>query len=266
MVTTIAVIPGPSSGTRVTEAFAGMSAPQPVAPISGTTAPTGIWTTGKVVEVSHPTPNSVIIRLDVANRVNHLPGQHYVVRLRADDGYVAQRSYSVASPPADPLVELWIERIFEGEVSGYLAEVVEPGDELEVRGPIGGWFVWDGASPAVGVAGGSGVVPLISMLRHAEVLGRPELLQLAVSGRRLADLPYPDELAAAGVFIALSRTDQPDRPAGRLTAAELRPLITGADTTYVCGSAGFAEFASSLLVELGCPAAGIRVVRFWPSG
>ena len=135
-----------------------------------------------------------------------------------------------------------------------------------MRGPIGGWFVWDGATPAVGVAGGSGVVPLVSMLRHAAALGRPELLKLAVSGRQLADLPYPDELAAAGVFIALSRTDQPDRPAGRLTAAELRPLVSDADTTYVCGSAGFAEFASSLLVDLGCPASDIRVERFGPSG
>jgi len=237
-----------------------------IPPSVGISAPTGIWTTAKVVEVRHPTPDSVILRLDVQNRVDHLPGQHYVVRLRADDGYVAQRSYSVASPPSDPLVELWIERIYEGEVSGYLAEVVEPGDDLEVRGPIGGWFVWDGATPAAGVAGGSGVVPLIAMLRHAKVLGRPELLKLAVSGRQLADLPYPEELAAAGAFIALSRTDQPGRAAGRLTAAELRPLLGDADTTYVCGSAGFAEFASSLLVELGCPADGIRVERFGPSG
>jgi len=243
-----------------------MPALQTIPPAVPMTAPTGIWTTAKVVEVRHPTPNSVILRLDVENRINHLPGQHYVVRLRADDGYVAQRSYSVASPPSDPLIELWIERIYEGEVSGYLAEVVEPGDQLEVRGPIGGWFVWDGESPAAGVAGGSGVVPLVSMLRHAMAIGRPELLKLAVSGRQLADLPYPDELAAAGVFIALSRTDQPGRVAGRLTAAELRPLLGDADTTYVCGSAGFAEFASSLLVELGCPADGIRVERFGPSG
>lgn len=251
----------------MTDAPAGTSgAPLTVPRIDGTAAPTGIWTKAKVVQVSHPTPHSVILRLDVAHRIDHLPGQHYVVRLRADDGYVAQRSYSVASPPSDPLIELWIERIYEGEVSGYLAEVVEPGDELEVRGPIGGWFVWDGATPAVGVAGGSGVVPLVSMLRHANVLGRPELLKLAVSGRHLVDLPYPDELAAAGVFIALSRTDRPGRVAGRLAAAELRPLVSEAETTYVCGSAGFAEFASSLLVELGCPPVEIRVERFGPSG
>ncbi len=229
-------------------------------------APIGGWTTARVVEVQHPTPRSVLLRLDVANRVDHLPGQHYVIRLTADDGYVAQRSYSIASPPSDRLVELWIERLEDGEVSGFLADVVEPGDDLQVRGPIGGWFVWDGSSPAVGVAGGSGAVPLVAMLRHAAVLGRSDLLHLAVSARSLPDLPYPDELAAAGARIALSRTDQPGRPAGRLTAAELQPLVIGGATTFVCGSAAFAEFASSLLVELGCPSADVRVERFGPSG
>jgi len=229
-------------------------------------APIGGWSTARVVEVSHPTPRSVMLRLDVPDRVDHLPGQHYVIRLTADDGYVAQRSYSIASAPSDPLIELWIERLEDGEVSGFLADVVEPGDQLEVRGPIGGWFVWDGASRAVGVAGGSGAVPLVAMLRHAAVLGVTDLLTLAVSARTLPDLPYGDELAAAGATIALSRTDQPRRPAGRLTAAELRPLVVKDAITYVCGSAGFAEFASSLLVELGCPSADVRVERFGPSG
>src|SRR6476619_2043004 len=180
-------------------------------------APIGGWPTAKVIEVSHPPPRAVVLRLDVADRVDHLPGQHYVIRLTADDGYVAQRSYSIASPPSDPLIELWIERLDDGEVSGFLADVVEPGDQLQVRGPIGGWFVWDGASRAVGVAGGSGAVPLVAMLRHAVVLGVPDLLTLAVSARTLADVPYGGELAAAGATIALSRTDQPHRPAGRLT-------------------------------------------------
>ncbi len=180
-----------------------------------------------------------MLRLDVPDRVDHLPGQHYVIRLTADDGYVAQRSYSIASAPSDPLVELWIERLEDGEVSGFLADVVEPGDDLEVRGPIGGWFVWNGASRAVGVAGGSGAVPLVAMLRHAAVLGVPDLLTLAVSARTLPDVPYADELAAAGATIALSRTDQPHRPAGRLTAAELQPLVVKDAITYVCGSAGF---------------------------
>jgi ferredoxin-NADP reductase len=229
-------------------------------------APIGGWTTAKVMHVEHPTPRAVILRLQIKDRVDHLPGQHYVIRLRAEDGYVAQRSYSVASPPSDPLIELWIERLTDGEVSGFLADVVQVGDDLEVRGPIGGWFVWDGSTPAVGVAGGSGAVPLVAMLRHAAVIGRPERLLLAVSARTLPDLPYPAELTAAGALIALSRTDQPGRPAGRLTAAELQPLVVKDATTFVCGSAGFAEFASSLLVDLGCPSADVRVERFGPSG
>ena len=229
-------------------------------------APTGRWTTAAVAAVDHRADHVVILRLDVKNRIDHLPGQHYVVRLRAEDGYTAQRSYSVASPPSDPLVELWIERIPDGEVSPFLADEVRPGDELEVRGPIGGWFVWDAAMPAVGVAGGSGAVPLVAMLRHARALGRPGLLQLAVSARTLADLPFPDELAEAGALIALTRTRHGDRPAGRLSAQELRPLATCHETTFVCGSAGFAEFASRLLVDLGCASADVRVERFGPSG
>ena len=249
---------------------ASMSAPMAPPRMTGAgpnrPAPIGGWTTARVVEVRHPTPRSVLVRLDVANRVDHLPGQHYVIRLTADDGYVAQRSYSIASAPADPLIELWIERLKDGEVSGYLADVVEPGDELAVRGPIGGWFIWDGTTPAAGVGGGSGAVPLVAMLRLAADIGRPELLRLAVSARTLADLPYPDELAAAGALIALSRTDRPDRKAGRLTVEELRPLVMADATTFVCGSAGFAESASRLLVELGCPVADVRVERFGPSG
>src|ERR1700712_2397914 len=144
-------------------------------------APSGAWRTATVREVSHPNRIGVRLLLDVPDRIDHLPGQHYVVRLRADDGYVAQRSYSLASPPSDPLVELYVARLEEGEVSSFLADVVQPGDELEVRGPIGGWFVWDGTTPALGVAGGSGVVPLVAMLRHARMVGRTDLLRLAVS-------------------------------------------------------------------------------------
>ncbi len=219
-----------------------------------------------MVEVAHPTPRSVVLRLDVHNRVDHLPGQHYVVRLTADDGYTASRSYSVASAPSDPLVELWVERLDDGEVSTFLADVVQAGDTLEVRGPIGGWFVWDGSGPAVGVGGGSGAVPLLAMVRHATAIGRPELLHLAVAARTLADLPFPEELAAAGAVVALSREPHAERPAGRLTAAELEPLVTSGATTFVCGSAAFAEFASQLLVQLGCPSADVRVERFGPSG
>jgi ferredoxin-NADP reductase len=229
-------------------------------------APRGGWRTATVAGVRRPIQRSVELRLDVADRIDHMPGQHYVVRLTAEDGYTAQRSYSVASAPGDPLVELFIERLDDGEVSTYLADVVEPGDELEVRGPIGGWFVWDGETPALLLAGGYGVVPFLAMLRHAQAIGRSDLLRVAVSSRTLAELPYADELMAAGALVVLTRESSGIRPAGRLTAAELVPLWEPGQTGYVCGSASFAEAASQLLVGMGVPAGDIRVERFGPSG
>ena len=219
-----------------------------------------------MTDVRHPVEEAVQLRLDVADRVEHMAGQHYVVRLTAPDGYRAQRSYSVASAPSDPLVELFVERLFEGEVSGFLADVVEPGDELEVRGPIGGWFVWDGEQPALLVGGGTGVVPLVAMLRTARELGRTDQLRIAVSTRTLAELPYADELLEAGALVVTTRQPRGVRPAGRLTAADLVPLWEPGQTAYVCGSAGFAEAASQLLVDLGVPAPTIRVERFGASG
>jgi ferredoxin-NADP reductase len=209
-----------------------------------------------------------MLRLDLPDRPVHLPGQHYVVRLTAEDGYTASRSYSVSSAPGDPLLELAVERLEGGEVSGYLAEVVQPGDELEVRGPIGGWFVWDGSTPAVGIGGGTGVVPFVSMLRWASDTGHSDLLRLAVSARTMADLPYADELVAAGAVVALTRqpTLPPARPRGRLTEADLQPLLTDGATYFVCGSAVFAEAATQLLLGLGVPAGAIKVERFGPSG
>ncbi|HET9646989.1 MAG TPA: FAD-binding oxidoreductase [Microlunatus sp.] len=229
--------------------------------------PAGRWCSGRVVAVEHPNPRAVVLRLEVPDRMEHVPGQHYVIRLRAEDGYTAARSYSLASAPHEPYLEFYVEEIADGEVSPYLADAVEVGDELELRGPIGGWFVWDGRTPAVGVAGGTGVVPLVAMLRHARHLGTEHLLHLAVSSRTLAELPYADELSAARVTVALSRERTlAGRPAGRLTAAEVAPYVDPAATFFVCGSAGFAEAASDLLVELGLPPGSIRVERFGPSG
>ncbi|WP_254920665.1 FAD-binding oxidoreductase [Blastococcus mobilis] len=213
-----------------------------------------------------PIRRAVQLRLDVHDRIDHMPGQHYVVRLTAEDGYTAQRSYSVASAPGDPLVELFVERLDDGEVSTHLTDVVEPGDELEVRGPIGGWFVWDGETPALLIAGGVGVVPFVAMLRHARAIGRADLLRIAVSSRTMAELPYTGELLDAGALIVLTREAHGIRPAGRLTAAELVPLWEPGQIAYVCGSASFAEAASQLLVGLGWPPSGIRVERFGPSG
>jgi ferredoxin-NADP reductase len=236
--------------------------------LAGDRAPSGGRRRATIREITHPTPHGVRLRLDVPDRMDHLPGQHYVIRLTAPDGYVAQRSYSVASAPDDPLIELFVERLDDGEVSTYLADVAQPGDELEVRGPIGGWFVWRADAAAVGIGGGSGVVPLIAMLRHADRLGRRGLLRLAVSSRTRVELPYADELTEHGAVIALTREDVPGgRPRGRLATADLRPLLEDVDPgCFICGSAGFAEAASDLLLGAGVAADRIRVERFGPTG
>jgi len=227
----------------------------------------GPWRRAVVAEVRHPHPRTAALRLELPGRVPHLPGQHYVVRLTAEDGYAAARSYSLASAPSDPLLELFVEELDDGEVSPYLTEAVELGDELEIRGPIGGWFVWDGQSPAVAVGGGTGVVPLVAMLRHARHLGTLDRLRLAVSARTLAELPYADELAAGGAVVALSRqASASGRSAGRLIAAELAPLVVPDATYFVCGSAAFATGASDLLLELGVDPTAVRVERFGASG
>lgn len=237
-----------------------MTDPQP--------APIGGWRVATVESITHPTSHGVMIRLAVPDRVDHLPGQHYVVRLTAPDGYRAQRSYSLASAPSDSSVELYVERLPDGEVSTYLADELRPGDMLDVRGPIGGWFVWRGDGPALGVAGGSGVVPLIAMLRHAADLGCRELMSLAVSARTLADLPFRDELIAAGATVILTREAAPSgRAAARIAPADVQPLIgDGATTAYVCGSSAFAEAASTVLMDAGVSSDHIRVERFGPSG
>lgn len=243
----------------------------PAAAIAGpeAEAPTGAWRTAVVREVLHPHPRAVLLRLEVPDRIDHLPGQHYVVRLVAPDGYVAQRSYSLSSPPEDPLVELYVERIEDGEVSTYLADGVAVGDRLDVRGPIGGWFVWRGATPALAIGGGTGVVPLVAMLRHAQHVGATDLLRLVAAARTWDDLPYSSELRDAGAVLALSRAATPGgRPPGRLTATDVAPLVMPRGdgwTSFVCGSAGFAEATTSLLMGLGVPASDVRVERFGPT-
>jgi ferredoxin-NADP reductase len=221
-------------------------------------APAGGWRQATIRTVDHPTPTGVRLALDVPDRVDHLPGQHYVVRLTAPDGYVAQRSYSVASAPSEPGIE----------VSGYLADVALPGDTLDIRGPIGGWFVWRGDTPAVAIGGGSGVVPLVAMLRHASHTGRSGLLRLAVSARRLDELPYADLFTDNGALIATTREGGRDgRAAARLSAAEVASLDDGAHdaTWYVCGSAAFAEAMTDLIVAAGIEPERVRVERFGPT-
>jgi ferredoxin-NADP reductase len=226
-------------------------------------APHGGWNRAVVREVMHPTSRLVMVHLEVENWMPHMPGQRYVVRLTAEDGYTASRSYSVASAPSAPLVELCVERVDRGEVSTHLVDVLEVGDELEVRGPIGGWFAWDGVTPALAIGGGTGVVPLVSMFRHARELGRVDDLCLIAGARTYDELPYGDEIAQGCSVVALSRESSAQgRPAGHINAADLAPHVEGKELFFVCGSTRFAETASSLLVELGVPTHRIRVERF----
>ncbi len=229
--------------------------------------PAPTWCQGEVVELEHPNPDAVILRLRVRDQPAFQPGQHYMIKLSAPDGYSASRSYSLASAPHQDLLEFYVERLDDGEVSPYLAEDVEVGDELMLRGPIGGWFIWDGSTTAVGIGGGTGVVPLVSMLRSATHQGVPDRLSLVAVARTFAELPYADELATAGATIALTREDaRSGRAAGRLLSVDLETLIRPEATYYVCGSPGFAESASQLLTGLGVPPGVIRVERFGPSG
>jgi ferredoxin-NADP reductase len=229
--------------------------------------PTPTWCQAEVVEVEHPNPDAVILRLRVRDQPAYVPGQHYMIKLTAPDGYSASRSYSLASAPHQDVLEFYVERLDDGEVSPYLAEDVEVGDQLELRGPIGGWFVWDGSTQAVGIGGGTGVVPLVSMLRSATQPEARDRLRLVAVARTFAELPYADELATAGATIALTREDaRSGRAAGRLLGADIETLVHPDTTYYVCGSPGFAESASQLLTGLGVPPGAVRVERFGPSG
>jgi len=225
------------------------------------------WQAATVVEVRAETVTARTLRLRLERPVVHVPGQHVVVRLTAEDGYTASRSYSVASAPdATGEIELTVELLPDGEVSPFIHEVVEVGDVLEIRGPLGRWFTWRGEGPALLVGGGSGIVPLMSMVRWARASGRAELLRVVVSVRTPADLYYADELVGPEVTVVHTRRTPDDdrRPPGHLTAAEMGPV--GRDSTvYLCGSGGFVEHASGLLLGLGVEPARIRVERFGPS-
>ncbi|HLI57920.1 MAG TPA: FAD-binding oxidoreductase [Actinomycetota bacterium] len=209
-----------------------------------------------------------------------LAGQHVDVRLTADDGYQAERSYSIASAPEDPALELTVERLDEGEVSLYLVDDMLPGDLLELRGPIGGWFVWDvrNGGPLLLIAGGSGLVPLMAMLRHRQRQHSTVPARLLVSVRTAEDLFYAAELAdlaaaADGfeLFVTVTRGDPiPGSPLrGRINQAMLAAVAWPAaerPRAYVCGPTPFVETATGLLVELGYPPEAVRAERFGPSG
>ncbi|WP_338703916.1 ferredoxin reductase [Streptomyces sp. Q6] len=227
--------------------------------VSNRTATT--WQRAVLTEIRRETPQVSTFRFAVPGWQGHLPGQHLMLRLTAEDGYTAQRHYSLASAPDDSgHIELTLDHVEGGEVSGYLHTVARVGDEVEVRGPNSGFFAWPGDRPALLIGAGSGVVPLMSMLRHQRRLRLATPLRLFVSARTRADLIYAEEYAAETTPVLTREGER-----RRLAADHLAPCFTdGAPRweAYVCGSNSFAEHASQLLVGLGQPVDRIRIERF----
>jgi ferredoxin-NADP reductase len=220
------------------------------------------------------------LTLKVADWPGHLAGQHLDVRLTAEDGYQAQRSYSIATPPEAPMIELTVEMIEDGEVSPYLNGEARVGDVFEVRGPIGGHFVWSArtSGPLVLIGGGSGVVPLMAMLRHRAVAGHGDPALLLYSSRSPADIIYREELdrlAASDpslkIVHTLTRAQPPGWPGYRRRIDEAMlaeigiPALAGPNI-FVCGPTPMVENASQALIRLGIPPQRIKTERFGPSG
>jgi ferredoxin-NADP reductase len=236
------------------------------------------WRVAEVVDVVPQTRRVKTIGLDVPDWPGHLAGQHVDVRLTAEDGYQAQRSYSIASAPDSSVLELTVEYIADGEVSPYLTEELRPGDQFELRGPVGGYFVWEPSrgGPLLLVAGGSGVVPLMAMLRH-RVASRADVpTTLLLSSRGWDDVIYRDELEDLSmgdirVVHTLTRS-QPDGWTGYSRRVdgdmlrELGPSPGELPHVYVCGPTPFVEAVATSLVELGHEPVRIRTERFGPTG
>jgi ferredoxin-NADP reductase len=239
-----------------------------------------VWRVATVRAATAENAHARTLVLDVPGWPGHVAGQHVDVRLTAEDGYQAQRSYSIASGPEDPALALTVERIDDGEVSPYLTDEVRAGDELEIRGPVGGHFTWrvaDGG-PLLLVAGGSGVVPLMSMLRHLAANDAAEVdARLLVSARGWDDVLYREELGALaarpGILVRYTLTR--GAPSGwegfarRIDADMLRavgPPPEARPHVFVCGPTAFVERAADLLVALGHPPQEIRAERFGPTG
>jgi ferredoxin-NADP reductase len=238
------------------------------------------WQPFEVAELVHETPTVKTIVLAAPDWPGHLAGQHVDVRLTAEDGYQAERSYSIASAPEEGRLALTVERLEDGEVSPYLADELVVGDQLELRGPIGGYFVWeaDEGGPVLLVGGGSGVVPLMAMARHRFAVESDAHMRLLYSAKRADDLIYRgelDELATRGhgfeTFFTLTR-EQPDGWQGygrRVDGEMLAEVGWGPEAdphAFVCGPTGFVEAVASALVESGHPPQRVKTERFGPTG
>ena len=239
------------------------------------------WQPATVVSIREETRRVKTIRFAVSNWPGHLPGQHADVRLTAEDGYRAERSYSIASPPEMSTLELTVQRLDGGEVSPFLTGELRPDDTIQLRGPIGGYFVWSALerrTPLLLVGGGSGIVPLMCMLRHRKLSGSAVPAGLLYSSRTREDVIYGEELRAlAGsdpgftLRMTLTRDSQPGWPGrvGRIDLPAVQALLAGLGAvvdSFVCGPDGFVEAASGLLLQAGLPRDAIRTERFGPTG
>jgi ferredoxin-NADP reductase len=243
---------------------------------SVTAEPVAAWRPAEVREVVHETPSASTLLLDVQGWPGHRAGQHADVRLTAEDGYQAQRSYSIASAPEDARLAITVERLDDGEVSPYLVDDVRAGDFVEVRGPVGGWFVWDtrDGGPLFLVAGGSGVAPLMAMLRHRAAAGSDVEATLLLSARRPDDVLYVGELETlAGVRVEITYTREAPsgwtgyaRRVDRSMLAEVAPDPERDPRVFVCGPTGFVEGVAHDLVALGYDPSRIRTERFGATG
>jgi ferredoxin-NADP reductase len=237
------------------------------------------WHVATVVKTIAETARAHSIYLDVRGWPGHVAGQHVDVRLTAGDGYQAERSYSIASAPEDAMLVLTVERLDDGEVSPYLVDQVGPGDTIELRGPIGGYFVWRESlgGPLLLLAGGSGIVPLYSILRHRAASRSSTPTRLLYSARSLDDIIYRTELtrlaASDGIDVRFTLTRS--WPTGwdgyrrRIDGALLREFVWSVEErllAYVCGPTAFVEAAANGLVDLGHDAGRIRTERFGPTG
>jgi ferredoxin-NADP reductase len=235
------------------------------------------WQVAEVVDVLPETARVKTVRLDVPGWPGHLPGQHVDVRLTAEDGYQAQRSYSIASAPETETVELTVERLEDGEVSPYLTDELRGGDPLELRGPVGGYFVWEASrdGPLFLIGGGSGVVPLMAMLRHLAATGANVDATLLYSSRSWDDVIYREELGRLDGIARIVHTLTRSQPHGwtgysrRVDAEVLRevgPASSERPHIYVCGPTPFVESVATNLVELGYDPTSVRTERFGPTG